>query len=290
MVGIPFQMVAFACIGYLYGLPDTKRPFAVLLFSTTAQPPARAAARVRARLGHRGQRMGHGDRPGGAAASCSSRSSSRGLRADGLHHLSVVPSVMWEVAEGGGPHRAAHGVPARHPRHGHRRGRRASAHRSWPGTRSPRRSSCSSPSPSTCSRCPASRWSATRSARDGPTRRATSSTTSTAGDGAPPSCSRSSRSALSPVIPTDLHRRPRRGRRARASPSSCWASCSCRLPSPSSPTASSWAANDFRDLRWSTTIVLRRVAPRVRRRHGAAVTRHRHRVAGRPRCSSRRAR
>ena len=28
-------MVAIACIGYLYGLPDTKRPFAVLLFATT---------------------------------------------------------------------------------------------------------------------------------------------------------------------------------------------------------------------------------------------------------------
>ena len=36
VVGIPFQMVAFACIGYLYGLPDTKRPFFVLLFATTA--------------------------------------------------------------------------------------------------------------------------------------------------------------------------------------------------------------------------------------------------------------
>ena len=35
VVGIPFQMVAFACIGYLYGLPDTKRPFFVLLFATT---------------------------------------------------------------------------------------------------------------------------------------------------------------------------------------------------------------------------------------------------------------
>ena len=36
VVGIPFQMVAIACIGYLYGLPDTKRPFIVLLFATAA--------------------------------------------------------------------------------------------------------------------------------------------------------------------------------------------------------------------------------------------------------------
>jgi putative MATE family efflux protein len=34
-VGIPFQLVTVACIGYLYGLPDTRTPFAVLALSTS---------------------------------------------------------------------------------------------------------------------------------------------------------------------------------------------------------------------------------------------------------------
>src|SRR5690606_35659514 len=33
-IGVPFQLVTIACIGYLYGLPDTKRPFVVLGVAT----------------------------------------------------------------------------------------------------------------------------------------------------------------------------------------------------------------------------------------------------------------
>ena len=39
-VGIPFQLVTIACIGYLYGLPDTRRPFLVLAAVDLAQPRA----------------------------------------------------------------------------------------------------------------------------------------------------------------------------------------------------------------------------------------------------------
>ena len=55
-MGIPFQLVTIACIGYLYGLPDTRRPFLVLAASVSLNLGRRAAARVRARLGGRRQR------------------------------------------------------------------------------------------------------------------------------------------------------------------------------------------------------------------------------------------
>ena len=116
-------------------------------------------------------------------------------------------------AQGRRPPRAAHRVPAGRAGGGHR-GRQPGRHRpSWPATRSPPSCSSSWPSASTCSRCRASRWSATPSARAGPTRRRTSCGTSTAGPGAPAVLLTVVTLALSPGAPAPLHRRSRRGAR-----------------------------------------------------------------------------
>ena len=77
VVGVPFQFVVIACIGYLYGLPDTRRPFLVLAAVDDGQPRPRAAPRVRPRLGDRGQRVGDGVRPDARAPRSSWPSSSR---------------------------------------------------------------------------------------------------------------------------------------------------------------------------------------------------------------------
>ena len=151
------------------------------------QPRPRAGARVRARLGDRRQRVGHRHRPGPQR-----RRVPRHRDPEPARRRAPPPHrrAVGDVAGGQGrrPPGAAHGVPAGRARPWPRRRRRGSAPPSWPATRSPRRCSCCSPSPWTCSRCRASRWWATPSARVGPTRRATSSTTSTAGRGGPGSC------------------------------------------------------------------------------------------------------
>ena len=233
-------MVAIACIGYLYGLPDTKRPFLVLLFATTAEPLPRAAAGVRPRLGHRRQRVGHGHRAGAQL---------RGVprhRGPAPARRRAAPPQRGAVGDVGGaegrrPHRAAHRRscwprspwPPRRP-HGW-------ARRSWPATRSPRRCSCSWPSRVDMFKVSGQSLVGPR-ARRRPARRG-------ARRRRPPlrlgvarrhrahrrdarRCRRCCRGS-SPTTPTWSTRA--------ASRWSCSASCSCRLPSPSSPTASSWA-------------------------------------------------
>ena len=100
VVGIPFQMVAFACIGYLYGLPDTKRPFLVLLFATTANLVLELLLVFGLDWGIAGSAWGTVTAQVLSAVVFLSIVVPR-LRADGLHQLSVVPSVMWEVVKVG---------------------------------------------------------------------------------------------------------------------------------------------------------------------------------------------
>ena len=83
------------------GSRTRRRPFLVLAAVDGREPGPRAGAGVRARLGDRRQRLGHGVRADPRARPCSSRSSSPRLRADGLHRLRVVPSVMWAVVKVG---------------------------------------------------------------------------------------------------------------------------------------------------------------------------------------------
>jgi putative MATE family efflux protein len=100
VVGIPFQMVAISCIGYLYGLPDTKRPFFVLLASTVANLLLELLLVFGLDWGIAGSALG--------TVTAQVLSSVvflwiviPRLRADGLHHLRVVPAVMWAVLKVG---------------------------------------------------------------------------------------------------------------------------------------------------------------------------------------------
>jgi putative MATE family efflux protein len=100
VVGVPFQFVTIACIGYLYGLPDTKRPFLVLAFATTANLVLELVLVFGLDWGIAGSAWGT------VAAQVLSASVFLAivvpsLRADGLHRLSVVPSVMWAVVKVG---------------------------------------------------------------------------------------------------------------------------------------------------------------------------------------------
>jgi putative MATE family efflux protein len=100
VVGVPFQMVAIACIGYLYGLPDTKRPFLVLLGSTTLNLVLELLLVFGFDWGIAGSAWGT------VAAQLLSSVVLLAivvprLRADGLHRLRVVPGVMWAVLKVG---------------------------------------------------------------------------------------------------------------------------------------------------------------------------------------------
>ena len=101
VVGVPFQFVVIACIGYLYGLPDTKRPFLVLLLSTVANLVVELILVFGLDWGIAGSAWGT------VFAQILSATFFLAivvpsLRADGLRHLSIVPSVMWAVVKVGG--------------------------------------------------------------------------------------------------------------------------------------------------------------------------------------------
>jgi putative MATE family efflux protein len=100
VVGIPFQMVAISCIGYLYGLPDTKRPFFVLLGSTVANLLLELLLVYGFDWGIAGSALGTVTAQVLSSLVFLSIVVPR-LRADGLHHLRVVPSVMWAVLKVG---------------------------------------------------------------------------------------------------------------------------------------------------------------------------------------------
>jgi len=99
-VGVPFQLVTIACIGYLYGLPDTRRPFIVLAGAVSMNLVIELVLVFGLDWGIAGSAWGT------VAAQVLSAGVLLAivvpaLRADGLHHLSVVPAVMWAVVKVG---------------------------------------------------------------------------------------------------------------------------------------------------------------------------------------------
>ena len=232
-------MVAIACIGYLYGLPDTKRPFVVLLFATTTNLLLELLLVFGLDWGIAGSAWGTVTAQV-LSALVFLRSSIPRLRADGLHHL--ARGAVGDVAgrQGRRAHGAAHRLPARDARHGHRGGgpgRHAGAGRppdrraDLPAARHHRRHVqgvrpvARRPRP----RRPSARRGARR--RRPPLRLGL--------PGRDRADGRDARGVAGAAV--GLHRRPRRWWTPPRSPWSCSASCSCRAPSPSSPTASSWA-------------------------------------------------
>ena len=101
VVGIPFQLLTIACIGYLYGLPDTRRPFIVLALSTTANLILELVLVFGFDVGIAGSAWGTVIAQVLSASVLLAIVVPR-LRADGLDHLRVVPPVMWAVVKVGG--------------------------------------------------------------------------------------------------------------------------------------------------------------------------------------------
>jgi putative MATE family efflux protein len=100
VVGIPFQLVTVACVGYLYGLPDTKRPFVILALSTLVNLVVELVLVLGLDWGIAGSAWGTVLAQVLASAAMLSIVVPS-LRADGLHRLTVVPSVMWAVVKVG---------------------------------------------------------------------------------------------------------------------------------------------------------------------------------------------
>lgn len=100
VVGVPFQFVTIACIGYLYGLPDTKRPFVVLALSTGANLVLELILVFGLDWGISGSAWGTVVAQIFSATVFLAIVVPR-LRADGLHRLTVVPAVMWSVVKVG---------------------------------------------------------------------------------------------------------------------------------------------------------------------------------------------
>ncbi|MDP1818272.1 MAG: MATE family efflux transporter [Acidimicrobiales bacterium] len=101
IVGVPFQLLTVASIGYLYGIPDTKRPFIVLALSTLVN------LLVELLLVY-GFDWGIACSAWGTVVAqvlCAAAMLAivvPSLRADGLRRLHVVPAVMWAVLKVGG--------------------------------------------------------------------------------------------------------------------------------------------------------------------------------------------
>jgi putative MATE family efflux protein len=100
-VGVPFQFVTLACIGYLYGLPDATRPFVVAAAANAVNLVLELVLVFGLDLGIAGSAWGTVIAQVGSAAAMLVIVVPR-LRRDGLHRLSVVPRVMWEVVKVGG--------------------------------------------------------------------------------------------------------------------------------------------------------------------------------------------
>ncbi len=98
--GIPFQLVTIACIGYLYGLPDTRRPFLVLATSVSLNLGVELLLVFGLDWGVEGSALGT------VVAQVFSATALLAmvvpsLRADGLVGLRVVPRVMWALVRVG---------------------------------------------------------------------------------------------------------------------------------------------------------------------------------------------
>jgi putative MATE family efflux protein len=100
LVGVPFQFVVIACIGYLYGLPDTTRPFIVLALSVALNLLVELVLVFGFDWGIAGSAWGTVVAQVVSAIALLAIVVPR-LRADGLHRLVVVPSVMWDVVKVG---------------------------------------------------------------------------------------------------------------------------------------------------------------------------------------------
>jgi putative MATE family efflux protein len=99
--GIPFQLVTIACIGYLYGLPDTRRPFLVLALSTSLNLVVELLLVFGLDWGVAGSAWGT-VLAQVVSASVLLAMVVPSLRADGLHRLRVVRQVMWALVKVGG--------------------------------------------------------------------------------------------------------------------------------------------------------------------------------------------
>ena len=99
-VGVPFQFVTLAAIGYLYGLPDTKRPFIVAASANALNLVLELVLVFGLDRGIGGSAWGTVIAQMCAAAAMLVIVVPR-LRRDGLHRLVVVPRVMWEVVKVG---------------------------------------------------------------------------------------------------------------------------------------------------------------------------------------------
>lgn len=100
VVGVPFHFVTIACIGYLYGLPDTTRPFQVLAASTATNLVVELVLVFGLDWGIAGSAWGTVVAQLLSATVLLLIVVPR-LRSDGLHRLVVVPSVMWDVIKVG---------------------------------------------------------------------------------------------------------------------------------------------------------------------------------------------
>ena len=99
-LGVPFQLVTVAAIGYLYGLPDTKLPFLVLTASTVTNLVVELVLVFGLDWGIAGSAWGTVVAQMLSATVLLAVVVPR-LRGDGLRRLRVVPAVMWEVVKVG---------------------------------------------------------------------------------------------------------------------------------------------------------------------------------------------
>lgn len=99
-IGVPFQFITLAAIGYLYGLPDTKRPFIVAAAANGLNLVLELVLVFGFDRGIRGSAWGTVIAQIAAAAAMLIIVVPR-LRRDGLHRLVVMPRVMWEVVKVG---------------------------------------------------------------------------------------------------------------------------------------------------------------------------------------------
>lgn len=99
-IGVPFQFVTLASIGYLYGLPDATRPFIVAAAANALNLVLELLLVFGFDQGIAGSAWGTVVAQVAAAAAMLVIVVPR-LRLDGLHRLVVVPKVMWEVVKVG---------------------------------------------------------------------------------------------------------------------------------------------------------------------------------------------
>ena len=100
-VGVPFHFITLASIGYLYGIPDTRRPFMVAAFANVANLLIELLLVFGFRWGLSGSAWGTVIAEVLSAVAMLWIVVPR-LRADGLARLEVVPRVMWDVVKVGG--------------------------------------------------------------------------------------------------------------------------------------------------------------------------------------------